>query len=44
MVRVFDPAAYVGSMPVIVLSCALTASVPALRAVRVDPSTVLRNE
>ena len=43
-VRVFDPMAYVASLLVIIISCVLAASVPALRAARVDPIATLRND
>ncbi len=44
MIRVFDPVAYAASLLVIVTSCALAVSVPALRAARIDPSTTLRKD
>ena len=43
-VRVFDPMAYAASLLVIVIACVLAASVPALRAARVDPIATLRND
>ncbi len=43
-VRVFDPMAYAASLLVIVAACVLAASVPALRAARVDPIATLRND
>ncbi len=43
-VRVFDPLAYAASLLVIVTTCALAASVPALRAARLDPIATLRQE
>ena len=43
-VRVFDPLAYAASLLVIVIACVLGASVPALRAARVDPIATLRND
>jgi predicted permease len=43
-VRVFDPVAYAASLLVIVASCVAAASIPALRAARVDPIATLRNE
>jgi predicted permease len=43
-VRVFDPMAYAASLLVIVIACVLGASVPALRAARVDPIATLRND
>jgi ABC-type antimicrobial peptide transport system permease subunit len=42
--RVFDPMAYAASLLVIVTACVLAASVPALRAARVDPIATLRND
>jgi ABC-type antimicrobial peptide transport system permease subunit len=42
-VRVFDPMAYAASLFVIVTACVLAASVPALRAARVDPIATLRD-
>jgi predicted permease len=43
-VRVLDPMAYAASLLVIVTACVLAASVPALRAARVDPIETLRND
>jgi hypothetical protein len=43
-VRVFDPAAYAASLLVIVTSCALAVSAPALRAARIDPIATLRKD
>lgn len=43
-VRVFDPMAYAASLLVIVIACVLAASVPALRAARVDPIATLRTD
>jgi putative ABC transport system permease protein len=43
-VRVFDPVAYAASVLVIVTSCVLAVSVPALRAARIDPIATLRND
>jgi hypothetical protein len=43
-IRVFDPMAYAASLLVIVTACVLAASVPALRAARVDPIATLRND
>ena len=43
-VRVLDPLAYGASLLVIVVACVLGASVPALRAARVDPMATLRND
>jgi predicted permease len=42
IVQVFDPVAYGASLLVIVTSCMLAVSVPALRAARVDPIATLR--
>jgi len=44
IVRVFDPMAYAASLVVIVTACVLAASVPALRAARVDPIATLKND
>ncbi len=44
VVRVFDPAAYAASLIVIVLACSFAASIPALRAVRIDPCVMLRKD
>ena len=44
LVRVFDPVAYGASLLVIVTSCVLAASVPALRAARIDPIATLRKD
>jgi ABC-type lipoprotein release transport system permease subunit len=44
VVRVFDPVAYGASLLVIVTSCVLAASIPALRAARIDPMITLRQE
>ena len=43
-IDVGDPFAYIGSLLVIVLSCALAVSVPAFRAARIDPMTTLRKD
>jgi predicted permease len=43
-VRVFDPLAYAASLLVIVTACVLAASVPALRAARLDPIATLRQD
>jgi predicted permease len=43
-VRVFDPVAYAASLLVIVTSCALAVSVPAVRAARIDPMATLRKD
>jgi predicted permease len=44
IIRVFDPLAYAASVLVIVTSCVLAVSVPALRAARIDPIATLRRE
>ena len=44
LVHVFDPVAYVASLLVIVSSCVVAASVPALRAARIDPIATLRKD
>ncbi|HEY8171644.1 MAG TPA: FtsX-like permease family protein, partial [Dehalococcoidia bacterium] len=44
LVHVFDPVAYVASLLVIVASCVVAASVPALRAARIDPIATLRKD
>jgi predicted permease len=44
IVDVFDPMAYAASLLVIVTSCVLAASIPALRAARVDPIATLRKD
>ncbi len=44
LVRVFDPVAYGASLLVIVTSCVLAASLPALRAARIDPIATLRKD
>ena len=43
-VHVFDPVAYIASVLVIVTSCLLAVSVPALRAAHVYPITTLRQD
>jgi predicted permease len=43
-VDVLDPVAYGAGLLVIVASCALAVTVPALRAARIDPITTLRRE
>jgi predicted permease len=43
-VRVFDPIAYALSVLVVVTACVLAASVPALRAARLDPIATLRQD
>jgi predicted permease len=44
IVNVFDPMAYAASLLCIVAACALAASVPALRAARIDPVATLRQD
>jgi len=44
MVHVLDPVAYIAALLVIVTACAAAAAAPALRAMRVDPSAMLREE
>jgi predicted permease len=44
IIHVFDPVAYAASLLVIVTSCVLAVSVPALRATRIDPFATLRKE
>jgi len=44
IVKVLDPLAYAASLMVIVTACALAASVPAMRAARIDPIATLRND
>ena len=44
MVHVFDPVAYAASLLCIVTACLLAASIPALRAARIDPMTTLRED
>ena len=43
-VDVLDPAAYAAALLVIVTSCVLAVSVPALRAARIDPIATLRRD
>jgi ABC-type antimicrobial peptide transport system permease subunit len=43
-VRLFDPLAYGASLLCIVIACLLAASIPAVRAARVDPIATLREE
>jgi predicted permease len=43
-VNVLDPVAYAASLLVIVTSCLLAVSVPALRAARIDPIATLRKD
>jgi predicted permease len=42
--KVFDPAAYATSLVIIAVSCGLAATVPALRAARIDPIATLRQD
>ena len=44
IVDVFDPLAYAGSLLAIVTACALASFIPALRAARIDPMRILRQE
>jgi putative ABC transport system permease protein len=44
MVHVFDPIAYLASLLCIATACLLAASIPALRAARIDPMTTLRQD
>jgi predicted lysophospholipase L1 biosynthesis ABC-type transport system permease subunit len=44
IVRLNDPLAYAASLLCIVLTCALAAAIPARRAARIDPMTVLRQD
>ena len=44
VVDVLDPVAYAASLLVIVTSCLLAVSVPALRAARIDPIATLRKD
>jgi ABC-type lipoprotein release transport system permease subunit len=44
IVHVFDPVAYVASLACIVTACVFAASMPALRAARIDPMKTLRQE
>ena len=44
IVHVTDPAAYLGSLGVIVAACLLAAWIPAARAAKVDPMRTLRHE
>ena len=43
-IRVLDPLAYAASLLIIVTSCVVAASVPALRAARIDPIATLRKD
>ena len=44
IVRLFDPAAYVAGVSVIIAACALAAWIPAMRAARIDPMNSLRHD
>jgi ABC-type antimicrobial peptide transport system permease subunit len=44
VVRVLDPLAYAASMLAIVTACVLAATVPAVRAARIDPIATLRKD
>jgi predicted lysophospholipase L1 biosynthesis ABC-type transport system permease subunit len=44
LIKVFDPAAYTSGVLIIVVSCALAATVPALRAAGIDPIATLRQD
>jgi predicted permease len=44
VVRVFDPAAYALGLAVIVVACMVASTVPALRAVSVNPGMMLRKD
>lgn len=44
LVDVYDPVAYGASLFVVVIACLLAASLPALRASRIDPGTILKQE
>jgi ABC-type antimicrobial peptide transport system permease subunit len=44
VVRVFDPVAYVASALIIATACLAAASVPTLRAARIDPIATLRED
>jgi predicted permease len=44
LVHVLDPVAYASSLLVIVMACVLAASVPAMRACRLDPVATLRQD
>lgn len=44
IVRVFDPVAYAASLLGIAIACAIAVSVPAMRAARIDPITVLKQD
>ncbi len=44
IVHVLDPAAYAGSLLIIVATCLVAASIPATRAAHLDPTRTLRQE
>ncbi|HET9384751.1 MAG TPA: hypothetical protein VFO67_06360, partial [Gemmatimonadales bacterium] len=44
LVRVFDPVAYVASTLIIAAACLAAASIPTLRAARIDPIATLRED
>ena len=44
IVRLLDPMAYVGSLLIITLACALAALVPTMHAARIDPMKSLRHD
>ena len=44
LVDSFDAAAYLGAMLVVLAACFAAASVPALRAARIDPMVMLRHD
>ncbi|HET9384577.1 MAG TPA: hypothetical protein VFO67_05485, partial [Gemmatimonadales bacterium] len=44
LVRVFDPVAYVAGTLIIAAACLAAASVPTLRAARIDPIATLRED
>jgi ABC-type antimicrobial peptide transport system permease subunit len=44
VVHVLDPVAYAAGVLIIVIASLIAASVPAVRALRVDPMITLRNE
>jgi predicted permease len=44
VVNVADPVAYVAGVLVVITSCVIAVSVPALRATRIDPIATLRND
>jgi ABC-type antimicrobial peptide transport system permease subunit len=44
VVRVFDPVAYIAGTLIIATACLVAASVPTLRAARIDPIATLRED